>query len=388
MKICMYSPIFPPQIGGPSTQCFNLCKALVQRGVTPVVITYGNSFGHTELEGFKVYTFRRPYVFGPLDKVIRWIIFPFYIFYILRKEKIDILHCHSVSMLSFIAGLVARIQRIPTVIKFAGDWVWETISTKAVAAKDFKEIYTSSFYARVLTRIEKWGLSFFDIIWTPSQFRKENIEYLLGPKAPIKIIPNCLLLKEGGAKIQSPEQKVIIVSANRFIPHKRVSYLVESYAQIMTSNTRLVLIGGGDPREVEKTKEAIKKYNLQDSVELTGILSSQEVYEKFKQASFYVSVSLEEGFPNVFIEALNYGLPIVATDVGGSKELVWEGETGFLVPVRDQETLVTKMKLLIDDTVLRNTFSKNSYEHSKNYNLSFRVQEFIDMYTTLIRKHV
>lgn len=382
----MYSPIFPPEIGGPATQSFNLCKALMARGVTPFVVTYGKSFSVSSDDGFKVYTYRRFYIWNPIDRVIRWVLFPFYIGYLLKKEGADVLHCHSVSMLSFASALVAKSFGIPTVIKFAGDWVWETISTKQVVAKDFREIYTQSWYSRLLTVVEKRGLSLFDIIWTPSQFRKENIEYLLGGKAPIKVIPNCLLLKDGGFKEQSSADEVVIVSANRFIPHKRVPYLVEAYARIVkdNSNSKLILIGEGDPRELLKTKEAISKYDLSDKVILTGVLNSSEVYEWFSRASFYVSVSLEEGFPNVFIEALNFGLPIIATDVGGSKELVWEGNTGFLVLPNDFESLTDRMRLLMVDLDLRNRLAKNAHDHSKEFNLHDRVGEFIDMYDSLL----
>src|SRR3989338_9355628 len=119
MKICMYCPIFPPAIGGPSTQAFNLCKALVAKGKTPFVITYGKNFSMKEDDGFKVYTFRLQYTYTPIDKVLRWFIFPFYIVYMLKKERSEILHCHSVSVLTFISAFVAKIMGIPRVLKIA-----------------------------------------------------------------------------------------------------------------------------------------------------------------------------------------------------------------------------------------------------------------------------
>ena len=146
LKVLMFSAIFPPAIGGPATQCFNLCKMLVKKDVEPVVVTYHTSkyFSVSNEHGFKVYYFKSVYTNTSLDKIIRWVVFPFFIFYIFKKEKIDILHCHSVSVLSFISAFIAKMLGIPRIIKFAGDWVWETLSTGKVQAKDFDDIYQKS----------------------------------------------------------------------------------------------------------------------------------------------------------------------------------------------------------------------------------------------------
>ena len=385
MKILMFSTIFPPQIGGPATQCFNLCLALVSKGHQPVVVTYGDKFNRLAQDGFSVYTYKSKYIWGPVDRVIRWALFPFYISYLLKKEKIQVLHCHSVNLLSFIAAFIAWLHGVPRVIKFAGDWVWETISTKGVVAGDYREIYTQSLYSRLLTQIEKVGLSFFNIIWVVSEFRRGNIKYLLGNDKKVRVINNCLLLKDGGYQEKTASDEIIIVSANRFIPHKRLPWLVEAYAKIVAANNKLVLIGGGDEAEINKVKEAIKKYQLEDKVILKGILSFPDLYNEFKQATFYVSSSLEEGFPNVFIEALNFGLPIISTDVGGCRELVKDGETGFLVLVDDLEQMSEKMKLLTTDVELRNKLSRQAFESSKKFNLEFMVDEFINLYEGLLK---
>jgi len=381
----MFCTIFPPAIGGPATQSFNLCQALKERGIKPVVVTYGVRFTKTEPNGYPVYTFRTGYGFGPLNKILRWFIFPPYLIFILLKEKIDILHCHSASALSFLSALIAKVVGIPRVLKFAGDWVWETLSTYELQGKDFFEVYQKSFLSRFMTRVEKIGLGLFNVIWTPSKFRQENIRYLLGDQAKTIIIPNCLLLKDGGYA-NKPTDEVVIVSANRFIPHKRISWLVEAYASVQTSKTKLILTGGGDPQEVQKVKDKIKELGLENSVRMTGIIPAAEVYQIFAGASFYASSSLEEGFPNVFIEAMHYGLPIVSTDVGGCREMVMEGETGFLTEPQDQKMLAEKMRILISNVGLREKMAKNAHERSKLFNLNERVGEFIAMYKNLLQK--
>jgi len=384
MKICMYCPIFPPAIGGPSTQAFNLCKALVAKGKTPFVITYGKNFSMKEDDGFKVYTFRLQYTYTPIDKVLRWFIFPFYIVYMLKKERSEILHCHSVSVLTFISAFVAKIMGIPRVLKFAGDWVWETLSTNKLQAKNFEEIYKKSLTARFMTWIEKMGLNLFDKIWVVSEFRRGNIKSLLGSDDKVIIINNCLLLKGGGARTWKKDDPVIVVSANRFIPHKRLAFMVQLFAEMNISNSHLTLIGGGDPKEIEIVKEAIKKFKVEDKIEILGILPIEEVYERFSKASFYISTSIEEGFPNVFIEAMHYGLPVIATDEGGSKELVLDKETGYMFVPANHQRVLEAMRRLATDIPLRTQMSTKAFERSKLFNLEYKVGEFITMYNNLL----
>ncbi len=386
MKILMYSAIFPPAIGGPATQCFNLCNALVEKGEIPVVVTYGSTFSLNNKNGFNLYTFRLRYSYTFLDKIIRWAIFPFYILYIIKKENVQIVHCHSLSAQSFITGAIAKVLGIPSVIKFAGDWVWETLSTYKLQAKDFDEMYKKSITARVMVYVEKVGLNLFNKIWVVSDFRRGNIKKLLGTDNKVVVINNCLLLEGGSARKWNPSDPVIVISANRFIPHKRIDFMVELFAKMDIDNSKLVLIGGGAEKEVLKVKETIKRLKLEDKVELKGILSMNDVYSEFKKASFYISTSIEEGFPNVFIEAMHYGLPVLTSDAGGSGELVLDKKSGFVVGVYDENDFIEKMKILGSDLSVREKLSEGAYNRSNDFNLKYKISEFIQLYKGLLNK--
>ena len=386
MRILMYSPIFPPAIGGPSTQCFNLCKALTEKREVPIVVTYGKNFSLKKDFGFKVYTFRLKYTYTPLDKAIRWFIYPVFFIYILKKERVDIIHCHSVSALSFVSGFIAKIFGIPSIIKFAGDWVWETLSTYKLQAKDFDEIYKKSVLTRFMFEVEKFGLNLFSKIWVVSEFRRKNIKRILGNDRKTFLINNCLLLQGGGSRHWETNDPVIVVSANRYIPHKRLPLMVGLFALMGIPNSQLILIGGGAKKEEDLIKKAIKEFNIENKVILKGILPLEKVYEEFKKASFYISTSFEEGLPNVFIEAMYYGLPIITSDAGGSSELVKNNETGFVVDMYNKADFVEKMKKLSINIPLREEMSKKSYERSQLFNLEYKIGEFITVYKSLLSK--
>ncbi len=371
-------------IGGPATQAYNLCKALVAEGDVPVVVAPGNRFSVSNDGGFRIYRYPWNYIHPSVDRVLRWLVFPPYFFFLLLMLRPHVLHVHSVSASSFIAGFFAKLLRIPRIIKFAGDWVWETLSTSKLRAEDFENMYALSPYARFLLRVERFGLRFFDVIWCPSQFRRENVRRILGSDERVRVIPNALLLPGGGFHEERSTDPILVVSANRFIPHKRIPVIVRSFKEMNIPASQLTLIGTGDQKEIDAVRSAISEEGLEGRISITGRLTSEEVYEHFAHASFYVSASLEEGFPNVFIEAMHFGLPIISTDVGGCKEMVVEGETGFLVNPRDEHALAEKMRMLAGNRALRNTLAKNAYDRSKRYDLGEVYKEFTQLYRELI----
>lgn len=383
MKVLMYAPVFPPTIGGPATQCSHLCRTLAQRGHSVVVVTPGDHFSSTVEEGYRIYRYRWQYTRTAVDKVIRWAMFPFYFDTLLHREQPDVVHAHSVSILSFIAAFLARRRHIPRIIKFAGDWVWETLSTRRLRAGDFKEMYEHSWRAQFLHKVERWGLGLFDVYWAPSHFRAENIEELMGRTPKIRIIPNALVLHGGGVREVRKEEPFVVVSANRFIPHKRIPMLIRTFARLKDPQARLVLIGSGAPEEVTQAQHVADQLGIAQQVRFAGRLASAQVYEEFKNATVYLSASLEEGFPNVFIEAMYYGLPIVATDVGGCREMVVEGKTGYLVDPQDEAMLAERLHRLSDDPELRNTFAHAAAERARLFDLNTVVTQFESLYAGL-----
>ena len=85
----------------------------------------------------------------------------------------------------------------------------------------------------------------------------------------------------------------------------------------------------------------------------------------FRRADIFVLPSVNEGFPIVLMEAMSFGLPIVATTVAGIPELVKDGETGILVPPRDPQALADAIARSIESPDLREQYSRNAQRHVK-----------------------
>lgn len=100
----------------------------------------------------------------------------------------------------------------------------------------------------------------------------------------------------------------------------------------------------GDGVVMDRLKFAIHELGIRDNVELLGRKNSDEILALMKQSDIYLQPSLDEGFCNAVIEAQSCGCLCIASDVGGLKENIVNGKTGWLVPSRSPELLALKIK--------------------------------------------
>lgn len=140
---------------------------------------------------------------------------------------------------------------------------------------------------------------------------------------------------------------VFIVVAN-IIPYKGHRYLIDALAILSEHMTNIKLLVIGEDRGcMQDLKCLVNKYGLESNVRWLGLVSDVSYY--FEMADAYVSSSLEEGFSNSIMEAMQFGLPIVATDVGGTSELLCQGRYGILVPPQNSVSLANAMEMIVVD---------------------------------------
>ncbi|EJH05174.1 glycosyl transferases group 1 family protein [Streptococcus pneumoniae GA56113] len=92
-------------------------------------------------------------------------------------------------------------------------------------------------------------------------------------------------------------------------------------------NYHLYFIGAGDMEE--ELKKRVKEYGIEDYVHFLGY--QKNPYQYLSQTKVLLSMSKQEGFPGVYVEALSLGLPFISTDVGGAEELSQEGRFGQII---------------------------------------------------------
>jgi glycosyltransferase involved in cell wall biosynthesis len=173
------------------------------------------------------------------------------------------------------------------------------------------------------------------------------------PCTPILVIPRGIDLQAlnsvNGAGARIPG---LIVSAGRLIRVKGHQYLVRAFARVHQTmpDSRLLILGEGDYRpELERL---VKDLGLTNSVEFGGHLSQRELFARVSGAAVFVlaSESTADNVPNSVKEAMALGIPVITTPTTGIDELIQDGVTGRVVPMRDVDALTNALLCALNDT--------------------------------------
>lgn len=106
-----------------------------------------------------------------------------------------------------------------------------------------------------------------------------------------------------------------------------------------------------------------------------------DIPELLSISDCFILTSRSEGLSCSIIEAMASGLAIVATNVGGNKELIKEGENGYLVPVDDSEVLAARVQQIVLNKAIKNQFGEMSSEIIRNqYSLDLMIENYIKLY--------
>ena len=150
-----------------------------------------------------------------------------------------------------------------------------------------------------------------------------------------------------------PQGAFVIGTVARLAPVKNHAMALRAL-QRLDEDVHLVLIGAGPSRR--ELEELAEELHVDQRVHFRGQLVDAENLHQFFDVS--VLCSRSEGFPNVVIEALAAGCPVVATPVGGVPEVILDRQTGLLVPIDEPEALATSVQELRRDAALRRRLSE------------------------------
>lgn len=265
------------------------------------------------------------------------------------SEAFDVVHAHWVIPNGAIAATVASRYGLPLVISLHGSDVSVSERSRAVG------------------RLATWSFARAAAITGPSMDLLDRARGL-GASEPLEFIPYGVALETFAPDPESTRQvrrklalgadDVTILGVGRFVPVKGLQYLIEAVAEARASvpAVRLVLVGDGDLRD--ELEARVGALGLRDRVTFAGMAPRDEVPAYFAAADIVVVPSIHyqgyvDGLPNVALEAMAAGKPLVATRVGGLPQVVRDGENGLLVEERDPDALAQAIVTLARDPDLR-----------------------------------
>ena len=166
----------------------------------------------------------------------------------------------------------------------------------------------------------------------------------------------------------SPATRTVL-AVGRLTPQKGFDLLLEAFARIAADFTdwRLVILGSGTDRDA--LVEQATQLGIAESVELLGWTA--EVASWFSNADLFVLSSRYEGFPNVLLEAMAAGVPVISFDCeSGPREIVRHELDGLLVPAGDVAALASAMQRLMADETLRHTYGQRGREVTERFSVA------------------
>ncbi|PLV55723.1 GT4 family glycosyltransferase PelF [Thermotoga sp. SG1] len=342
-----------------------------------VTKTYKNFFNH---RGFTEYYWIVRNLTLPIINSLQFI-----------PEKCDIFHVPSTGYASLV-GIVGKfLYNTPLIITEHGIYHRERereIIISKWLPEDYKPMWINLFRA-----ISMLAYNVCDSLTT--LFKKNQLFQLELGANPEKmtIIPNGVDVD----KFDIPKEKhegFIVGFVGRVTRIKDVKTAIRSIRIVKDvlkdEKIKFLIIGPTDEEQdyYEECKKLAKNLFLEDTVEFLG---PQNVREYYPKLDVLLLSSVSEGQPLVILEAMAAGVPIVATDVGACKEIVYdeEGQCGIIVPPKNHMIMAKAILKLFEDKEMREVFSENAKKNvRKKYRLDLMIQNYKNLYLHLLKNRL
>jgi glycosyltransferase involved in cell wall biosynthesis len=191
--------------------------------------------------------------------------------------------------------------------------------------------------------------------------------------------------RELALRVGAPPGAALLVHVGNYSEEKNHLWLVGAFRRVLAAvpEAHLVLIGDGTLRP--QVEAGIAAQGLQRSVHLLGM--RPDAAQLVAGADVFVLPSRIEGIPGVVLEAAAQAVPAVATDVGGMREAVRDGETGMLVPLGDEDGFVAAVLALLADPARRRSMGAAArLLVQQRFSMEATASAFEDLYARLVRE--
>lgn len=336
-------------LGGDTRCILKLCKELKNNNNIIIVSNGGYLITEFQEMGIKHYKIKPISIINIFTIILNII----EIIKIVKIEKIDIIHSHHrmTTLMSKIASKFVKVKVVHTQHLCINNKFYLT----KLSLKNIKTITVSDGAKEILKR--KCNLDERNITTIYNSIELENKNKEIDSKL--------LELKEKGF--------FVVAQVSRIIDYKGVYDFVDITENTVkiNKNIRFLLIGEGE--ESENLRAYIKKGNLEEYVYMLG--SKDNVIEHLKYIDLILLCSYIEGLPLVPLEAFSQGIPVVATNIAGTKEEIKDGVNGFLIEEKNIEGFTKKIIDIFEHKELYAFLKENAY---RIFNEEFTVDKYIE----------
>ncbi|MFU0782634.1 MAG: Glycosyltransferase involved in cell wall biosynthesis [Thermoanaerobacterium thermosaccharolyticum] len=383
LKVTIFTNEFPPNIyGGAGVHVDYLTKEL-SKLMNVDVRCFGEqntSLNNMSVRGYREWEILKKDSTDKLQKVLG----PLSIDVAMVNDPItsNIVHCHT--WYTFMAGFLAKmLYDIPLVV---------TIHSLE-PLRPWKEEQLGNGY-HLSTWMEKTGIEAADrIIAVSNDSKKDIMKCYNVPEDKIEVIYNGIDLnqyKKTGVNVARKKYGIdgrYILFVGRISRQKGIIHLIDA-VKYLPQDVKVVLCASSpDTEEIKiEMEEKVKLYP--NIIWIDKMVTKEEIIELYSNAEVFVCPSIYEPFGIINLEAMACNTPVVASATGGIKEVVVDGETGFLVEPGNPEDLAEHIKKLLDDRELAATFGANGRKRVEEmFSWESIAKKTYDMYENVIENY-
>lgn len=294
----------------------------------------------------------------------------FKLYKFIKKNNIELIHSHGKG-----AGIYSR----PL-----------SISTRKKCIHTFHGLHIEAYngFARFLYIVLEKSFSLMtDKIIAVSKGEKELlIKNKVVREKKITIIQNGIEIPKDNHYLFTEQsvkndEKIKIIAVNRFNYQKNPELILDIAIELkdILKGYEFIIEVLGDGESFNEIEGLIKIKNLENIVRLSGVKENPRAY--FKEAFCFLSTSRWEGMPLAPLEAMSEGLPVIASDVVGNRDIIRDRETGLSFNIKSPEKAASLIKELMVNVELRRKLSHSAYNEVKyKYNIKLSVNKTLKLY--------
>ncbi|MEK7152800.1 MAG: glycosyltransferase family 4 protein [Patescibacteria group bacterium] len=352
MKILHVSKKYPQALGGDAVVVSSLREQQQAAGHEVVIVT---SNCDEIASAANVYKFGLRDTPARLDeitpkRIVSLAVLFFQMFIILRKERPDVIHTHSVDM-AFVISAAARCYGIPTVHTFH---IVTFYDVGQAALRRKTELW--------LAKRARLHIATAPNTYDVKKLQKAGLEQTV-------LLPNGIDLPFWQGRTRAKEgESFTFLTVGRLEHQKGYDYLIKATALLTRTlpvSSRVIIVGQGSQEAT--LCELIRKQHVEDVVTLVGRKSPEEVRVLFSQANAAVFPSLYETTPVTVLEAWAARLPVIVSSVGILRDVPVGFDAAYIVPPGDEEALAKAMGQCRADTQTRKAIADRGYEEATKY---------------------
>ena len=378
INVYMFSYYFPPQYSGAALQAISLAKKLRQRGVetTFLTVNHGGLPETDEVEGFKIYRVLEGK--GKFGEVLLWRNMWKLLWH--HKIEFDIFHSHGAYLRNSIVGPLSKLMGKKSLLKVS------LANNDLYGLGAGKSGWLHKLFILMVNRYVSISKEITSELIGYGFPKKKIVEIHNGVDtdrfSPVNKEKMTLRKKYG-----LPENGLMLLYVGVVDERKNVKWLIEEWNRISYNYQGFLVVVGPISREDKGMRlyNSLKAYENKLKGKIFFIQYMDKIEDFYRMTDIFVLPSVNEGMPNVVLEAMSSGLPCLVNKVSGAEDII-NGENGLLFDVNIPDTFINGLLRLKDESERFKIGTKARQDIVNRFSLDHIADEYIELYKEMLKK--